>query len=151
MQDNKLTIAGLSRAALIPLQANRKRMENEMSDWIIQEVAAPAPRSVKSRYVIVRVLEVASNVPYVRSVRSKDVRRVVYESSAVPAGWTYTRGGYQQARTHAESLIARRAEIESAEHARRIEHTRDVQERIALALANGEQLSAADLAALPPM
>lgn len=137
-----------------------------MSYWIIKEVGAQMPASCRSRYSIVRVLEVKAGVTDVPSVRSKDVIRVVWESGAVPHGGTTTRSGYVKAWAKARDMIThrneieerareaeaaaarRRAEVALREEGKRIEEKRAIQDAIVSKLERGEKLTPEEFAAI---
>ena len=137
-----------------------------MSNWILKVTGANMPASCRSRYSVVRVLEVADGLVDVPSVRSKQVIRVVYESRAVPADGMTERSGLQQALSHANGLIANRADTEAQARAKAVvnarrraeiaqrEHDQSLESRIALQdviaskLARGERLTEAEFASL---
>jgi hypothetical protein len=137
-----------------------------MSDWIVKITGAKMPASCRSAYSVVRVLEVTAGVTDVKSVRSKEVLRVVHESVAVPAGGTAAHSGRQRALARAEGIVARRweieekarvekieaaqrrAEIAQREHDESLESRRAHQDAIAAKLERGERLSPAEFASL---
>jgi hypothetical protein len=81
-----------------------------MTDWILQVFSAQMPASCRSRYVVIRVLEVDAGVKRVTSRRAKEVRRVVHESRPVPAAGTTDRSSRVRAMNAAQSMIADRLE-----------------------------------------
>ena len=119
-----------------------------MTDWIIQIASAQMPRSCRSRYVVIRVLEVDAGIDHVSSCRAKEVRRIVYDSGAVPYAGATARSGRQKAMTHARSLITRRSAIEAAAHAALIEKRNRIQEVISAKLVAGEPLTDKEYALL---
>jgi hypothetical protein len=119
-----------------------------MTNWILQIAGAQMPASCRSPYVIIRVLEVDAGVQCVSSVRAKTVRRVVYESAAVPRSGSTPRSGRMQAEMEASAMIAQRKQIEDAAHAVTIEKRVRIQAAVAAKLESGEPLSAAEYALL---
>jgi hypothetical protein len=91
-----------------------------MTNWILQIVGAQMPATCRSRYVNIRVLEVDAGVDHVTSYRAKEVRRIVYDSGPVPYAGATIQSRRVQAMVKAESMIARRREIEAADHEARL-------------------------------
>jgi hypothetical protein len=118
------------------------------TNWILQIAGAQMPASCRSRYVNIRVLEVAAGVEHVSSVRSKEVRRVIYESGPHPADGRTERSGRVQAMAIAQSMIARRAEIEARDHATKIKQREGLQSAISAKLERGLPLTNAEYALL---
>jgi hypothetical protein len=119
-----------------------------MTNWILQIVGAQMPASCRSRYVVIRVLEVDAGVDHVTSVRAKQVRRVVYESGPVPYAGSTPRSGRVQAMAKAQDMITHRQEIEAAAHAVAIEKRLRIQNALLAKLEAGEPLGAEEYALL---
>jgi hypothetical protein len=119
-----------------------------MTNWILQIVGAQMPASCRSRYVVIRVLEVDPGVDHVTFCRAKEVRRVVYESAPVPAAGTTALSGRVKATTKAQDMITRRREIEAADHEARLKQRERVQIAVSAKLESGQPLSAAEYALL---
>lgn len=115
-----------------------------MSDWIIKVTGANMPASCRSRYSVVRVLEVPKGVEDVSSCRSKQVIRIVYESRPVPHAGTTERSGKQQVLAKARAIVAGRA----AEEAKALAARREVQAMIVGKLERGERLTEREYASL---
>jgi hypothetical protein len=119
-----------------------------MTDWILQIAGAKMPASCRSYYVNVRVLEVETGVEHVSSVRSKEVRRVVYESGPHPADGRTERSGRVQAVRKANTMIANRKSIEDADHQARLKQRERIQIAVSAKLELGQPLTAAEYALL---
>jgi hypothetical protein len=119
-----------------------------MTNWILQIAGAQMPASCRSPYVVIRVLEVDAGVDHVSSCRAKEVRRIVYESAAVPRSGSTPRSGRMRAEMKASDMIAQRKQIESAEAAVKLEKRMRIQEALLAKLEAGEPLGAAEYALL---
>jgi hypothetical protein len=119
-----------------------------MTNWILQTVGANMPSSVRARYVVIRVLEVDAGVTSATSCRDKTVRRIRYDSGPVPYAGSTPRSGRVRAMSHAQSMIARRAEIEARDHATKIKQRECLQSAISAKLERGLPLTNAEYALL---
>ena len=119
-----------------------------MTNWILQIAGALMPASCRSRYVVIRVLEVDAGTDHVSSCRAKEVRRVVYESRPVPFAGTTPRSGRVQAMTKAQDMITRRREIEAADHEARLKQRKRIQIAVSAKLESGQPLTAEEYALL---
>jgi hypothetical protein len=120
--------------------------DDQMTKWILQIVGAQMPASCRSRYVNIRVLEVDAGVDHVTSCRAKEVRRIVYDSGPVPHAGSTPRSGRVRAMSHAQSMIARRAEIEAAEREVIADRRQRIQSVVSAKLEAGQPLTAAEYA-----